>query len=170
MKAKGCSLWLIPAGEKYQRFAALIKKLAKKYAGPIFKPHITLLGETDLPKEEVLRRCEQLVAGQKPFTITLKDIGYQNYHFRALFLKVQKNQQLLALHKRAKEIFDMRNIPPYMPHLSLLYGNYSPEVKKKIIKEIGKGQTTNFIIDRVFVYKTGGEAEIWYKIGEVPFK
>lgn len=61
------------------------------------------------------------------------------------------------------------NIPSYMPHLSLLYGNYPVEVKEEIIKQIGRDQTTQFDISSIHLIK-GGKVEEWRIIKEFPFQ
>src|SRR3972149_1366255 len=114
MKPKGSSLWLMPSGKIYKRFSNLIKKLAKEYDDPVFEPHITLLGEFTDSLEVSAKGANELVSGQKPFTVNLEEIDYQAFYFRTLFVKAKKTQPLLALHNRAKEVFNIQNIPPYM--------------------------------------------------------
>lgn len=159
----------MPQGQIYKKFAELIKRLAKEYGGPVFQPHVTLLGETLFPEKEVINRTGQLISSQKPFQINLAEIGYEDYHFRALFVKAVITKPLLALHERAKKLFGMENSLPYMPHLSLLYGNYPAEMKEKIIAEIGKEQLSQFEISSVFL-KRGGEVKDWKTIKEFPFQ
>lgn len=167
MESKGYSLWLMPSGENYNIFENLIKKLANEYNGPVFQPHVTLLGEIILPETDAIRKTEQLVDGQKPFSITLKQIDYEDFYFRTLFVKAVITKPLQTLYNKAKEIFAM-DVPLYMPHLSLLYGNYPREVKKKIIQEIGRDQTALFKISSVHLFK-GGKVEQWQKIKEFTF-
>lgn len=173
MIAKGYSLWLMPPGEYYKRFADLIKTLAQKYGGPVFQPHITLLGELmakfPYSEEESIRLTEELVTGQKPFSIVLKEIDYQDFYFRALFVKVDVTKPLLGLHEKAKETFGIQNIPPFMPHLSLLYGNYPVYLKEKIIKDIGRNQSARFEVKSVHLVK-GGEVEEWQIVKEFPLE
>lgn len=168
MISKGYTLWLMPKGEHYNRFADLIKRLAHQHGGPVFEPHVTLLGDVELSELETIERTQQLAQGQKPFPITLRQIDYQDYHFRALFVRAEITKSLLSLHNRAKEIFGMQDIPPYMPHLSLLYGNYPNELKEKIISEIGREQTAQFEVSIVYLIK-GGEVKDWQIIKEFPF-
>ena len=120
------------------------------------------------PEEECIRLTKQVVHGQKPFTINMGEIGYEDFYFRTLFVRAKETEALLALHNRAKEIFKM-NIPPYMPHLSLLYGTFPQTLKEEIIKEIGRNQSTEFEISSVHLVK-GGEVEDWRIIGEFPLK
>lgn len=169
MKAKGYSLWLMPTGENYEKFASLIKKLAEKNTTPVFEPHVTLLGEVIQSEEDIIRKTEESTSGQKQFPLTLTTIDYQDFYFRALFIKAEITEPLLSLHNRVKEIFGMEDIPSYMPHLSLLYGNFPPSVKEKIIDRIGKDQTTKFTVNGIHLFKTDGEVNVWYRIREFRF-
>ena len=168
MKSKGHTLWLVPTGKAYDKFSNLIKKLAGENNAPVFQPHVTLLGDFMQPEEECIRLTKQVVHGQKPFTINMGEIGYEDFYFRTLFLRAEKTEPLLTLHNRSKEIFKM-DIPPYMPHLSLLYGTFPVEIKKKIIKEIERDQSCQFEINSVYLVK-GGAVEDWRIIGEFPLK
>ncbi|MFH1535709.1 MAG: 2'-5' RNA ligase family protein [Patescibacteria group bacterium] len=168
MISKGYTLWLVPAGQVFKKFNALIQKLAKENNAPVFCPHITLLGEIMLPRDECIKKTIELVKDQRPFTVALETIGYQDYYFRTLFVYAKKSPQLVKLHERAKEIFNMK-IPPFMPHLSLLYGLFPQEIKDKIIKEIGKDQSAEFEIGKVILIK-GGEIKDWKIVAEFPLR
>lgn len=168
MKAKGHSLWLMPTGKAYDKLSGLIKRFAKEYNAPFFEPHVTLLGEAMQSEVDVLKRAEQLASGQNPFPITLNSVDYQDFYFRTLFVRAETTNLLQALHDRAKEIFEMQDIPDYMPHLSLMYGNFPQAVKEQIIKDIGKDQATEFIVNSVQIFKTDGEVNAWYRIKELP--
>ncbi len=167
--SKEYTLWLMPKGQIYNKFNTLIKKLADENEGPVFKPHVTLLGEVPQQgKSEVIRLTEELVAGQKPFLITLREIGYQDFHFRTLFVKAEITAPLQALHDKAKQIFSAQNITQYMAHLSLLYGNYPNELKEQIIAEIGSQQPAQWEVNSVHLVK-GGEVEDWKIVKEFTF-
>lgn len=168
MYSEGYTLWLIPKGEIGKRFSDLIKKLAKENNAPVFSPHITLLGSCTNDEKEAISKTQQLVSGQKPFTVKLGEIDYEDYHFRTLFIRAEKSEPLLALHNKAKEIFGNQDIPPYMPHLSLLYGIFPNELKEQIIKEIGRDQSAEFEVNQVTLVK-GGEVAEWKIVGEFNF-
>ena len=51
---------IIPQGEVFDRLYGLIKELAEKYYGPVFEPHVTLLGGIPLPEAEMRAKTEKL--------------------------------------------------------------------------------------------------------------
>lgn len=157
----------MPTGQAYEKFSNLIKKLAEEYNAPVFAPHVTLIGEFMQPEKDCIRLTKQLVLRQQPFTVNMGEIDYEDFYFRTLFVRAEKTETLLALHNRSKEIFKM-DIPPYMPHLSLLYGTFPVETKEKIIREIGRNQQLQLEINSVHLVK-GGEVEDWKILGEFPF-
>lgn len=167
MKAKGHSLWLMPENETYQKFSSLIQQLANMYNGPIFKPHITLLGEVLGEEEIIVQKAQELASAHIAFPVQLENVAYEDYYFRALFVRAEKTAPLQQLHDDAKRIFDMEAIP-YMPHVSLLYGDYPKEIKEDIIKTIGEKQPTQLIIKNIYVYKTNGTATEWEKVAVIP--
>lgn len=170
MKGAGYSINILPSAEEFNRFVNLIKKLAEKYDAPIFDPHITILGQASDNESTAIKLTEELVTGISPFNITLNKIGYQDYYFRALYVLVEKTEPLLKLHEKAKQLFEKQDIPPYMPHLSLLYGDFPVAIKEKIMQEIGREQPSTFEVKSLYVFKTEGEANSWYSVKEIPFR
>jgi 2'-5' RNA ligase len=169
MQANGHSLWLMPTGKAYETFSGLIKKLAEAYQAPVFEPHVTLLGGLMHAGDEILRWAAHLVSGQQPFSILLRTVDYQDVYFRALFVRAERTEPLQAFYIRAQELFAMQDISEYLPHLSLMYGNFPQPVKEHIIKAIGRDHTTEFTVSSVHVFNTDGEANTWYRVQEVPF-
>jgi 2'-5' RNA ligase len=170
MKGEGYSLWLMPSGEIRDKFSSLIRRLALEYGAPMFEPHVTLLGGITLSEEDVLRKTEKLVSGQSDFKVTLQVVDCQNYYFRALFVKAEKTPLLQVLYDRAREIFGVQDIPDYLPHLSLVYGDFLQAIKEQMIQGVGRSQTAEFTVDRVHLFKTDGEVDTWYRMKEFPFR
>ncbi len=162
------SLWLMPTGEVYNKFSDLIRRLAREHNAPIFKPHVTLLGELTQPEKDIISKTRQLAQGKEPFPITLKTIDYQDFYFKALFVKAEETEALLSLNNCAKEVFGMQNTV-YMPHLSLLYGDFPQVTKERIIEEIGINHDTQFTVNNIHLFKTGKQVNTWYEVKNFPF-
>lgn len=167
MKGTGYSINILPSGEEYNRFESLILRLAEQYNTPVFAPHVTVLGQATEDEEEAIAGMKKLVANQGPFTVTLEKVDFQDHFFRALFVLAEKTEPLLSLHEKAKKIFG-KAADPYMPHLSLLYGDFSSDLKKKIISEIGPLQKSTFEVKNLHLFCTEGEADEWYEVEEFP--
>lgn len=170
MKTMGYSLWFMPEGEVYKKFSGVIADLSREYSSPKFKPHITLIGQRVEPEEEIIEKTEKLSFLISPFKLRLTTIDYQDYYFRALFVKVEKTEELLEANKKAKEIFQIKDTEKYLPHLSLIYGNFPESLKKKIIQEIGQDFSCEFQARSIHLFKTDGGADAWKIIKQFSLK
>ncbi len=124
------SIWIVPDnGIKIQLYKK-IQLLASKFDAPLFDPHITLLGGFLGDKKTLLNKTKIISKKIKPFKIFFEDVAYLNEFFRSLFLRVNNSPHLNS----AKNKFSTKlkwEEKDYVPHLSLIYGNYSIEQKKK---------------------------------------
>ena len=150
------SLWLRPEGETANKLRALIAKLATQYGTSVFEPHITYLGDLNLSKEEALLKTFQISSQLRPFIAELNELDYTENYFRCVFIKAKKTKFL-------KEIA--------MPHLSLIYGNLSIEVKKKIIAELGS-LSFKLKINSIYLTNSSRFTKIkdWKVLAEFPFE
>jgi 2'-5' RNA ligase len=134
---KEYSLWFIPSGVVYDKLANVISQLSKKYSTPNFEPHVTLIGNLALFKKSILLRMPQLVDFiNTPLNISLTTASYSADFFQSLFVKVEETEELMEASLRARILFNREQDPKYKPHLSLMYGNIAPEIKRAIISEI----------------------------------
>lgn len=131
------ALWIMPEGAVYDRLRGLIKDLSEEFSTPFFEPHVTVLGRIAGDETEMTDRIVRLGKLVTPFRIRLSTLDYTDEYFRCLFIKVEKSKELALLHNTAKEVFCVQDTTPYMPHLSLIYGNLTTDKKKKIVTETG---------------------------------
>lgn len=164
------SLWLIPAGESHKILSGEIKRLSKKYRTPSFDPHITLLTDIEEEKNDVLLRTSELAKHTRSFLIKFGKIGYAQEYLRALFLEVEQSREIMYLNAAVRKLFGRESDPPYFPHLSLIYGDFSNSLKEKIIKEIKLKRDLAFVVKSMSVYSSAPEVRRWKKIGSFIFK
>ena len=167
-KAKGYSIWLIPAGGVYQKLSEIISQLSEKYSAPNFEPHITLLGNLIGPEEDLISKTLKLTAQLKPFKINLKKADYLDEYFKCLFIRAEKTKELIRANNIAREAFNFKPDPEYMPHLSLMYGDLSSKTKEEILADLGKEFDLSFEVRSIHLFSTTGEVKDWYRIKEFP--
>lgn len=160
------SIWLIPEGEVCQNLAKIIFQLSKKYSTPLFEPHVTLIGSIRSPEEEVILKTSQLATFIPPYKIQLTNWGYFDEYTRCLFLKVRESEEVMKANLKAREIFNRRNDPSYFPHLSLIYGNLSRQIKKEIIGQVGGDFKVSFSVKSLHLFSTKGEVKAWHRVKE----
>mgnify|MGYP001563314316 CR=1 FL=1 len=167
MKAKGYSLWFVPSGSDYYALKDEIKKLSDKFKAPVFEPHITLLGEIEEEKDEMIKKAFTLTSRIKPFEVELNNICSGENYFQKLFYLTNKPKELILANEKAKEIFKRQNDPLYVPHLSLLY---SLKAKPEHIKEIPRNLSLKFNVNYLVLIDANGFVNEWHKIKEFPLK
>jgi 2'-5' RNA ligase len=160
------SLWFVPEGEAYRRYEALIQGLSERQGAPAFSPHVTLLGGVTGEEKEVSSITEVLAMEIPPFEIHFKEIGCLDEYYRCLFLRAEDTEEIMDAYRKAEDAFRVRHTRPFMPHLSLMYGNYDAQLKERIIDEIGDDLPPGFRAGTLSLYRTGGQAEEWGLIEE----
>lgn len=156
--ATGYHLFLMPSGQLFNELKTITKT---------FDPHVTLLaGIPKTDEAELIAKIQKLASFMKPFEIELGDIATEDAYFRALYLKVKPNPLLKEYHQKALEIFDMDEENAYMPHLSLYYGNVTQSAKDEMIKSLVLPENMKFLVDRIYLYHTEGQAQDWARAGE----
>jgi len=166
-KTEGYHLFLEPSGQLAENLSEVIKELAATYDGPVFSPHVTLLGRIPGADDaSVLKIAKTLAATYAPFSLTLGELGTEDSYFRALYMHVTEREVMKRRHKEALAAFNMEDEQPYTPHLSILYGNYPKETKKKTMHTLEVPVGATFKVDTIGVYKTAGLPKNWKKVGE----
>jgi len=158
-------LWLMPSGEIYERLANIIEDLSKKYGGPFFEPHVSLLGFLPGTQEEIMAHSLTLAQTLQPFDIRLTDLGYQDTYFQCLYLKVDGTAEIREAHSQAGRVFQSSRASEFTPHISLLYGDYPREMKDQIISSLGKDLRLRFdITDIHLIHADSEDPKQWTKI------
>ena len=130
------SLWFMPSKEQKVVLENKIETLANQYGGPKFDPHITLLGSFVDDESILLNKTENLSKKIRSFKIILDQVRYLNEFFRSLFIEIKFSEELKSARNTAAKEFRWKD-KNYIPHLSLMYGNYSNQIKINIIKKMG---------------------------------
>lgn len=161
-------LWLKPSGKIYDILAKTIADLSNAYQGPFFEPHVTLLGSLPGTEEEISLRSSQLGTLLQPFDIQLTEPAHGDEYFQCVFLKAQETPAIMNAHALARKLFG-KDTSPYMPHLSLLYGHYSIELKDTIAATLHETLGLNFTVDTFDLIRAGSEnPKDWISILTVP--
>lgn len=131
------SLWLNPFGEGRREFERLLRSLSVRFATPSFMPHVTVLGRIRASQDEVIECAGKLAALTSPFQVELGRVHGLPEFFRCLFIEIKLQSPLMEIHRHAAEFFGREaECCRYMPHLSLVYGEFKESEKQNIAAEI----------------------------------
>jgi 2'-5' RNA ligase len=155
---------LVPTGEVRQRLAETILDLSRQYAAPAFEPHVTLAGGIVGPAREVASKIRDLARRIPPFTVRLTEVTGLDEYFRCLFVRVAITHPIMRANKAAREVFHLAKQPPFMPHLSLLYGNLPSSVKERIVASLGRQFELEFEARSLHLYLIRGAPQAWRRV------
>lgn len=152
-------LWIMPTGATYQLLKSMSENLSRKYNTPEIDPHVTVEGGIYGDEDDIVRKTSLFASSIHPYSIHLARIGYTDSFFRALFYRATQTSYVREANRKAREIFDIKD-GPYMPHLSILYGNIPLEEKKRIISGLPRNLNVSFDVDVVHLYAIENQ-ELW---------
>jgi 2'-5' RNA ligase len=158
-------LWLEPTGKTYELLATTIAHLSQEHGGPLFDPHVTLLGDIAGQEGTLIQKTEKLAHALSPFDLTLTVPTFLDEYFRCVFMRVEETSTLLEAHTLARTVFHKEDAPPYLPHLSLLYGSYPRSLKEQIIGTMSTSLSVQFTASAVTLFRVEGDSpKDWHRV------
>lgn len=172
----GHSLWVCPIGDAKQAYSEIIGNMSQELGTYHFTPHITLVAAIMTSPEDVVQRTNDLAAKLTPYEFQFDSLSHKDRYFQCVFAKMKLTQEVLNANQIAREVFSERQTDPaYMPHLSLVYGEFTQTTKEaKIIPTVEKqitqkaSSTMSFTVDSIEVWSTQGDVADWYLVATVP--
>jgi len=168
---KTYTLWLEPTGRAHELLATTIAHLSQEHGGPLFDPHVTLLGDIAGQEETILQQTEQFANALSPVDVIFTVPAFLDQYFQCVFLRIEETSTLLDAHTRARTVFHKEAAPPYMPHLSLLYGLYPKPLKEQIIGALSTSLSVQFTASVVTLFRVEGNSpNDWHKVQTFDFR
>lgn len=164
------SIWLLPQTDKHKELAQLIVKLGREYDGPCFSPHITLFAGVHGSEKGLITKTSELATKMKVLSVKTSTVEMQDSFYKSLYLKIVETRPLLKSRQQAETLFhplvldeteNLKQTNDFMPHLSLLYGLQSEQLKKQIIASLKDKTRLDLLIDRLALVSTQGPPESW---------
>ncbi len=164
------SLWVKPRGTIAEELRDIIARLAKHYHGPIFLPHVTVLGSIpNLTVEEAKKKSAELAKKLRPYTLTTERLSTGKEFHRCIVIRMKRTEQVAMAFQAARAMFQHTDCEEYMPHLSIFYGNISEEEKTAAMEEVSLEMGKSFTVDTLLLVDTAGTPEAWKQITEFGF-
>ncbi|MFA4819610.1 MAG: 2'-5' RNA ligase family protein [Candidatus Aenigmatarchaeota archaeon] len=148
------AVWFMPSGNVEKKLRENILTLSKEHKSYDFEPHVTLIAVKGVSEKHAIENTRKISKSIEPFKVSLNNVDYTDRFYQCIFVRCKKTRELMKSNRTAQNIFDTNN--SYMPHLSLMYGNFPPSLKEKIIKKIGKKIDVVFEVD--YIYLIRGES------------
>ena len=115
------SLWLIPSVAHETALAETIARLSTLMQGPRFEPHVTIQGDLDLPREQLVALARVLAAQTSVLHWPVQGIETGGHFFRCIYLRFADTPAFAALQQASRASAGTSvGLSPYA-HLSLVY-------------------------------------------------
>ena len=161
------SIWVIPPEPAFSILQRTINELAEKYGGPVFEPHMTILGNVSGELPEIEKKLKELASHIDKLELGLGPVSFSTTYFQSVLARVNSNAKLMQLNLDVKKIFGMEN-DVFMPHISLLYGDHDMETREKAVREVKLPETT-FIVKDFVVIPIKPNPKDWISLLTIPF-
>ncbi len=157
-------LWLKPSGDLLDALSETIERLSCRLGGPVFTPHITLLGSVPGTEGQHRARVEALAAQMKPFDVVLDQPCTGTEYFESVFMQVRPNEPLVSANALACRLFGAA-AKPYRPHLSIVYGEFTQEQKQEVIPDLTVFVGRSLHVDRFYLIQAlSREPADWHQV------
>jgi 2'-5' RNA ligase len=127
--------WLCPQEPARGQCAALIQDLASRFDAPSFEPHVTIhvaAAGSEIPSTTF----EQILKGLATYRLFVRGIEYSDEFTKTLFIQFKPNAALAQLSEDLRRVSASPSDYQLNPHLSLLYKDLDPEMKRQLATSI----------------------------------
>jgi 2'-5' RNA ligase len=143
-------LWLMPEARVSRRLGDVIRALTARAGLPSFEPHVTLLGSVTGAASRLVEDTRRLAQMMAPLPIAISGVEHSAQYFRCVFLSAVLDPALASARARAERALESQGTPEHFsPHLSLLYGDLSPGIRRQLCDSIAGTYPARFTVDRL---------------------
>ncbi len=172
----GHSLWMIPTGSALKVYDEIVGTTARQLGTFHFLPHVTLVAALMAPVQDVIERTRHLATLLAPYEFELDDLSQKDAYFQCVFATMKRTDAVVDANETARQVFEEKRLdPPYMPHLSLIYGEFDHDRKtNEIIPKLREQlqergvDTRRLPVDAIEIWSTQGDVKDWYLVERVP--
>jgi 2'-5' RNA ligase len=157
-------IFLIPNENQSREYKTIINSLSKKYNMPDIDPHITLLGPLKTDEKVLIHKVERIIKDFKKMEVGVFGVNYSNTVSQCVFAQIIMSPQLLELYKKLESDLQYSSKSPFFPHISLLYGDLSPEEKANIASQVKVENELE--LDRLIIFRDGPLPNEWTNVAE----
>ncbi|KAM0945765.1 putative cyclic phosphodiesterase, 2',3'-cyclic-nucleotide 3'-phosphodiesterase [Dioscorea sansibarensis] len=152
------SVWAIPPGDLRNKLKTLMATLRSEFGGPEFDPHVTVVGALRLRPADALRHLHSAASSLDSYSARVSSVSRGSFFYQCVYLLLDPTPEVLNASSHCCAHFGYSNSTPYMPHLSLLYGDLTEKEKEKArarAEELAEGIVgTTFEISKIALFKT----------------
>ncbi|TVU20586.1 hypothetical protein EJB05_36800, partial [Eragrostis curvula] len=155
------SVWALPPEPVRGRLRSIMEGLRAAHGGPAFEPHATVVGAIRLRRSQAIEMLRAAGAGVSPYTARVTGVARGDFFYQCVYLLLEPTPEVVGASDHCSGHFGYQRPTPYMPHVSLLYGDLTDEEKeeaRKKVEELDKDICgLQFEISELALYRTDTE-------------
>lgn len=117
-------------------------------------------------EKDLVAKVKRIIEDFSKIEVEIFGINFTNTVNQCVFAQIKMSSQLLTLYKTLGTNLHYSDQSPFFPHMSLVYGDYSPEEKSSIAKQVKVDK--KLLLDTVVIYRDGPLPSDWLHV--VDFK
>lgn len=165
------SLWITPQKELQDKIQVIIDQFSQKGGATKFPAHMTLFGEFEMDENEAFTKTQKLAEELVAFNLTLGRVDISTTYYQNIFVRVNTTAELMDAHVKARQIFEGKPNYVFMPHISLVYGDFDMKERDNLAKEIGQSlEGAKFRATRIDLIPSESIPELWKPIKSFELK
>ena len=163
MNNKTLSIWLLPNNDIID-YSSIVQNICGSLGKEAIVPHITLVSSFDNTIDYSLKKLNKLFSNQKSFLIKSNGFLVTNHYFKSICVKIDMNNTIQKLRNKSLQHFKCKESNNYIPHMSLVYGNFEDNIKKRVVEEYKKLLSNNEIMISSVAITENDEGNLNWKI------
>ena len=151
------SVWLLPKAKDNKIFTEYIRFYSKLYGTDRFLPHVTLFGRINVNPELFYSFFNKIKSESEIENVHILNIKISDSPWKRMYTQLSLNKNLRELQKKIDKKFKKYRNYEFDPHVSLAYGNFTPD--KKDISLISHQEMISF--SSIAIVNTPNKIKNW---------
>tara|TARA_B100000900_G_scaffold66650_1_gene51868 strand:+ start:1697 stop:2194 length:498 start_codon:yes stop_codon:yes gene_type:complete len=151
------SVWLLPKAKDHKLLTDYITLYSRLYDSDLFSPHVTLLGRMNINPKLYYSFFNEVKSESEIKNVQTLKIKIGDPPWKRLYIQLSLNKNLKELQNKIAKKFKRYRKYEFDPHVSLAYGNFTPN--KKDINLISHEEMISF--SSIAIVNTPNEIKNW---------
>lgn len=140
--------------------------LGHRTGAPLFPPHVTIVGDVAASEDQAYDRLCAVASTEHRLDVVAHSVGDTDLYHRCVFLVCDRDPVLMTLHVLLRESLQDESADDYLPHLSLIYGELDPGLRKRIIAALDMPLPLTLELTHLSLVNTSGDdPRGWVELG-----
>lgn len=162
------SIFIIPPEPIFTKLKKIIKNLAQEFNGPVFDPHLTLIGNINVDLPELEQKVKKLASLIDNLEINLGDASFSTTYYQNVFIRVLSTEKLMQLNIEGRKLLGMSS-DVFMPHISVLYGNQDMSARERAAIGVNPPKGS-FDAKELCIVPATEDINKWVPVARVPLR